>query len=34
MDDTILAIIMMLVTWWVMFRAARWLGGWGDGEKK
>lgn len=32
MDGTLLAIVLMLVTWWVMFRMARWLGGWDNPE--
>lgn len=30
MDATLIAILVMLATWWVMFRAARWIGGWDD----
>ena len=31
--EILLGILMMLLTWWLMFRAARWLGGWDDGGK-
>ena len=31
MDGTLIAIVLMLITWWIMFRMARWLGGW-DGR--
>lgn len=33
MDETLLSIVLMLVTWWAMFRTARWLGGW-DGREE
>lgn len=34
MDETLVAIVLMLLTWWVMFRMARWLGGWSNQEEE
>lgn len=33
MEGLLLGILLMLVTWWIMFRTASWLGGWNDGGK-
>ena len=30
MDAIILSLLLMLLTWWTVFRVARWLGGWDD----
>src|SRR5690625_2415019 len=30
MDAIILSLLLMLLTWWSVFRVAQWLGGWND----
>ena len=34
MDEIVVAVVLMLVTWWATFRMASWLGGWNDREKE